>query len=128
MKLKNWIVVGVLLVMVLAFSGVFRTTGNGTKDIGKYDEFAQCLTESGAKMFGAFWCPHCIDQKNSFGKSWDKVNYIECSLPDKSGQTPFCRSEGIKGYPTWEFADGSRQSGFIQLESLSETTGCSLPE
>jgi thiol-disulfide isomerase/thioredoxin len=30
---------------------------------GKYDEFAKCLTDNGAKFYGAFWCPHCQAQK-----------------------------------------------------------------
>ena len=30
-------------------------------------EVAKHLKESGAKMYGAFWCSHCEDQKETFG-------------------------------------------------------------
>jgi len=35
---------------------------------GFYDEFAQCLTDKGVKMYGAYWCPHCQAQKALFEK------------------------------------------------------------
>ncbi len=89
-------------------------------------EFAQCLTEKGAVMYGAYWCSHCINQKKLFGDSWEFVNYVECSLPGGKGQTEVCVKAGIEGYPTWEFADGSRQSGELSLAALSTTTGCPL--
>lgn len=92
------------------------------------DEFAQCLTEAGATMYGAFWCPHCQTQKDAFGKSFEYVDYVECSLPDRSGQTQECIDAGIESYPTWEFADGSRELGEVPLEVLGEITGCELPQ
>lgn len=91
------------------------------------DSFAQCVTESGATMYGAFWCPHCESQKQSFGKSFDHINYVECSLPDRSGQTQICIDENIQSYPTWEFGDGSRELGEVPLELIAERTGCELP-
>ncbi len=93
---------------------------------GKYDDFAQCLTDSGAKIYGAYWCPYCIEQKNKFGKSWSKINYIECSLPERAGTTQPCISAGIQKYPTWEFSDGSRLEDVLSLKALSERTGCPL--
>ena len=78
-------------------------------------------------MYGAFWCPHCKAQKELFGDSWQFVTYVECSLPNEQGQTEFCRQMGIEGYPTWEFPDGSRQSGEVPFSQLSERSGCPLP-
>ncbi len=94
---------------------------------GKYDAFAQCLTDKGAKMYGAFWCPHCIDQKEEFGKSFEHITYIECSQPSRE-QTPFCNQQNIQSYPTWEFADGSRQTGQVSFAELSRVTGCSIDD
>jgi len=91
-----------------------------------YDEFAQCLADSGTKMFGAWWCPHCTSQKELFGKSFDKVNYIECSSPGSQSMIKFCKDAGIEGYPTWEFSDGSRLSGERSLEELGEKSGCEV--
>ena len=93
---------------------------------GKYDAFAQCLEEKEVLFYGAFWCPHCRNQKAMFGKSDKYLPYIECSTPDGKGQLPVCREQGISGYPTWEFADGSRETGELSLAHLSEKTGCPL--
>ena len=91
------------------------------------DAFAQCVTESGATFYGVFWCPHCASQKNLFGSSIENVDYIECSLPDRSGQTQICEDAGIKAYPTWEFKDGKKIEGQLSLLQLSQLTGCRLP-
>ena len=92
---------------------------------GKYDTFAQCINDSGAKFYGAYWCPHCNDQKALFGKSAKKLPYIECSLPNRGGQNALCNEINIESYPTWIFPDGSR-SNFLTLTQLSEKTGCEL--
>lgn len=89
--------------------------------------FAQCLKEKGAVFYGAFWCPHCQTQKAMFGSAVNELPYVECSTPDGRNQLPACRDANITGYPTWQFADGSRLSGEVQLETLAEKTGCSLP-
>jgi hypothetical protein len=93
---------------------------------GKYDDFAKCLTDSGVKMYGAYWCPHCLNQKKAFGNSWKYVDYIECSLPNAAGQTQECNKAGIEGYPTWEFSDSSRLEGEVSFEGLSVKSGCAL--
>lgn len=93
----------------------------------KYDTFAQCISDSGAKFYGAFWCPHCIDQKALFEYS-KKLPYIECSTPDKQGQLQVCIDEKITGYPTWKFADGTIGNGNQTLEQLAEKTKCELPK
>ena len=50
------------------------------------DGFAQCITDSGAKFYGAFWCPHCQNEKRLFGSAEKLLPYIECSTPDGQGQ------------------------------------------
>ncbi|MEK9182474.1 MAG: hypothetical protein AAB809_00155 [Patescibacteria group bacterium] len=94
---------------------------------GKYDTFAQCLKDKGAVFYGAFWCPHCQAQKKLFGSSEKLLPYVECSTPNGNAQTQVCIDKGITGYPTWEFADGTRLNGEIPLTQLSEKTGCELP-
>ena len=95
---------------------------------GRLDAFATCLTDKGAIFYGAFWCPHCQNQKAMFGRSADRLPYVECSTPDGRSQLAVCREKNIKGYPTWEFADGSRESGEVSLSRLAEKTGCELPQ
>jgi thiol-disulfide isomerase/thioredoxin len=95
--------------------------------ISKLDGFAQCLKDSGAEFYGAFWCPHCQAQKAMFGSAVKFLPYIECSNPDQT-QMQICIDKKIDGYPTWIFKDGSRLSGEIALTTLAEKTQCVLPE
>ena len=119
------IVAGALIVALFAF----RMTGYAvapTAPAGNLDNFATCLTDSGATMYGASWCGHCKDQKKEFGSSWNLVNYVECSSSGNGGQTEACKVAGIKGYPTWVFGDGTRLEGEASMKVLSQKTGCTL--
>lgn len=91
------------------------------------DAFAKCLTAKQAKMYGAFWCPHCEEQKEKFGSSFQYAPYVECGIKGSKGIEPVCTEAGIKRFPTWVFADGTRVEGEHELEFLGEATGCSLP-
>ena len=45
-------------------------------------ELAKRLKAAGAKMYGAFWCSHCFEQKQAFGKeAMADFPYVEC-YPD----------------------------------------------
>jgi hypothetical protein len=98
-----------------------------TSTPGNLDQFATCLSEKGATFYGAFWCPHCQDQKALFGKSKVLIPYVECSMPDQRTQTQICIDKGIKSYPTWIYADGASTTGERTLVQLAEKTGCILP-
>lgn len=115
---------------IIAVLGVYAVVRMKDRDAAPDQrmELAQCLTDKGAKFYGAYWCPHCAAQKKLFGKAMSKVTYVECAVPgDNSAQTQPCKDAGITGYPTWIFADGSRLSGEISLTSLAEKTGCPYP-
>lgn len=94
----------------------------------KYDDFAQCINDSGAIFYGAFWCSHCQAQKALFGRAAGNLPYVECSTADSQRQTAICQQKKIRGYPTWVYPDGSVQSGEVSLEELAEKTSCLLPE
>ncbi|MEK7186962.1 MAG: hypothetical protein AAB690_01460 [Patescibacteria group bacterium] len=115
-----------LVIIVVAILGIIWLARTPSKP-GELDEFAQCLTESGAKYYGAFWCPNCKNQEAMFGRSAKLLPRIECSTPDGKSQLPVCQEAKITGYPTWDFADGTRVTGTQGLESLSEKTNCPLP-
>jgi len=91
---------------------------------GEYDTLASCIAESGATFYGAFWCPHCNNQKKAFGKSEKLLPYTECSTPDGNGQTPACIEAGVESYPTWVLADGTRLAGTQTVQNLAMATGC----
>lgn len=122
---KTFFIWGIIIVVLLV--GLFSYPKFQSKKPGELDEFASCLGEKGAKFYGAFWCPHCGNQKKLFGRSERLLPYIECSTPDGNSQTLVCKDAGIEGYPTWEFADEVRESGELSLERLAEKTGCELP-
>ena len=92
-----------------------------------YDEFAQCLTDSGAIYYGAFWCHNCQKQAQLFGDSKDLIPYVECDQGGKDPQVELCLDAGIEAYPTWVFPDGSTLTGLQSLETLSEKSSCPLP-
>ncbi len=91
------------------------------------DAFAQCLDDSGTVFYGAFWCPHCQDQKEMFGDSADLLPYVECAQGGKNAQLELCAEQQIKSYPTWKFTDGTSQTGLMDFAALSEKTNCPLP-
>jgi len=97
------------------------------KHNSQLDTFARCLGTKGAKMYGAYWCPHCADQKEMFGSSFDYAPYVECGIKGSRAIVQACQDANIKRYPTWVFADGSRVEGEHPLDFLSQQTGCPLP-
>jgi len=122
--MKTKLIIGFITIIIITVI-ISLSISTNTKP-SSLDNFAKCLTEKGAKMYGTYWCGYCQNQKQAFGTSWEFINYIECSLPDRGGQTSECTEEGITGYPTWKFADGSEKSGILSLNLLEEKTGCQL--
>ena len=120
------LVVGVVAAVILRGESV-------PEGPGKYDEFAQCLKDKGAVFYGAWWCPHCADQKKLFGSSQKLLPYVECyNYPDTKNPLPICVDKKIEGYPTWDLADGTRlpneNGAGVTLETLAARTSCVLPE
>ena len=87
---------------------------------------ARHLTAIGARMYGAFWCSHCAEQKEVLGReAFAAIDYVEC-WPDgwkKGGDSaPACTAAGLKGYPTWVIR-GERVEGDRTLAELAELSG-----
>lgn len=91
---------------------------------GEYDFLARCLADKGVIFYGAFWCPHCQDQKAQFGKSAKLLPYTECSTPDGKSQLPVCNDAKIEGYPTWKFPNGELSAREFTPQELADKTGC----
>lgn len=126
---KN-LVIGIIAVTVVIFAAaIFAKQNPAPADNNKLDDFAKCLTEKGAKMYGAFWCGHCKSQKQTFGSSFQYINHQECTVDGKSNSfAQACKDADIKGYPTWKFLDGTVKVGEVSFGELAEKTGCGLPE
>ena len=85
------------------------------------------LTEVGAKMYGAYWCPHCHDQKQLFGKTAAKeIPYVECADDGANAKPAVCRAEGITSYPIWK-VNGEELRGTQTLETLALASGYEGP-
>ena len=93
----------------------------------RMNAFAQCLGAKGAKMYGAFWCPHCKDQEERFGSSFSYAPYVECGIKGSRATAQVCLDAGVKRYPTWTFASGAKVEGDHTLEFLGQETGCPVP-
>ncbi len=78
MKLKISKPLVIVLVLILLIAGLIVVKRIKDSGPGPYDSFAQCLTDAGAKEYGAYWCPNCKTQKDMFENSWKYIAYIEC--------------------------------------------------
>ncbi len=99
------------------------TTTSGEAEIA----LARHLTKVGVKEYGAYWCPHCYEQKQLFGKpAYKQINYIECAPDGKNGQPQLCKDAGLKAFPSWEI-NGKLMTGVKTLEELADLTGYKGP-
>jgi hypothetical protein len=123
----NWGLRVVYIVLIVAAFGAAFYLGRRSQH--RYDAFARCLSVRGVKMYGAYWCPHCTDQKEKFGASFEYAPYVECGVKgDARAKTQVCQDAGIQHYPTWQFPPtGERVERVFTLEELSDRTGCALP-
>ena len=84
---------------------------------------AERLTETGAVMYSAYWCPHCNEQKQLFGKeAAARLKVVECAVDGQNSQAELCNQKKIEGYPTWEIK-GQLDSGVKPLQKLAELSG-----
>lgn len=95
------------------------TTTSGEAEIA----LAQHLAGSDALMYSAYWCPHCYDQKQLFGKeAFEKINKVECAPDGLKGEPEKCVAAQIRAFPTWVI-NGQVYEGLLTLEKLGELTG-----
>lgn len=84
---------------------------------------AEHLDKAGAKFYGAFWCPHCKEQKGMFGASANRLPYVECSPSGRRGpQSSECKAARIQSYPTW-IINGNKRPGVLTPSALAEYSG-----
>jgi uncharacterized membrane protein len=133
------------------YSSIGKTTANsypiGSKDgqvlfnvtdtSGESEiQLARHLKTIGAKMYGAYWCPHCYEQKKVFGvEAIADIPYIECAPDGKEAQPDLCqaiapqieKAIGQKfGFPTWEI-NGKFYPGQQPLTELAKISGYQGP-
>lgn len=107
-----------LISLILIFS--VASVYSHMKKPGSYDEFAQCLTEKGAVVYGNDYCQYTNKQLNFFGNSKKYLNYVRCA-----DNKELCDSKGISVTPTWEI-NGQIYTQVQTFERLSSISGCEL--
>jgi uncharacterized membrane protein len=126
--------------MVPGATAIGDTSGNtffyvNTPSSDAETQLAEHLKSIDAKMYGAYWCPHCCEQKRLFGATAMKeLKYVECGEGGQNAQVDVCtemapaieKATGEKfGFPTWEI-NGQFYSGrkpLTELARLSEYKG-----
>ncbi|MCC7367226.1 MAG: hypothetical protein IT306_02315 [Chloroflexi bacterium] len=83
---------------------------------------ADHLTASGAVFYGAYWCPHCQNQKKMFGDAADRLPYVECDARGKNARPAACTAAGVRAYPTWVI-NGQKIEGEIPVRELARLSG-----
>jgi glutaredoxin len=69
---------------------------------------ALAFFKASAKVYTAYWCPHCHEQGELFGKeAFAIVAPVECAKDGKNSQVKLCKATAKKvgedfGFPTWE--------------------------
>ncbi len=131
-KKKNNTLIIIIVVAILFIGGVIALAQTNkktslesdtnafpnSKNAAAVETLAQCITEKGMKMYGADWCPHCKKQKEMFGESFAKVDYVECTTDQVK-----CNIAGVEGYPTW-IHKGQKYEWIQTFENLAKITGC----
>jgi len=127
----NWLLktatapVVLILILHLSYTGVIEGFTTPEDPIAR--PLADYLTKTGAKFYGASWCPHCQQQKHAFGSAATRLPYIECSpLGQGSPQAAVCKDAKIDSYPTW-VVNGERIEQVLTLKELGDKSGFKAP-
>lgn len=129
---------GVLLVMAVLIIGLgwsvsaVRPTSTLAKGMAPPVErssnpdavaLANHLTAKGAVLYTAYWCPHCHEQKELFGReATQRLKVIECAPDGQNSQAALCAAKKIEGFPSWEI-NGKLDSGVKPLNKLANLSG-----
>jgi|SRR3989338_176088 len=99
--------------LVLAGIGIGVSFANANKP-GPVDDFARCLTENGAVMYGASLCKYTAGQKAMFGNSMRLIDYRD-----------FTEDSNVKITPTW-LINGAYYQNVQTFDKLADLTGCEI--
>lgn len=101
-----------------ARSAIAATSNKSQIALAKY------LRRKNIKFYGAWWCPHCSEQKELFGKqAFEFIRYVECAERDNPrSQKAVCKEADIQSYPTW-IIKGKKVEGVQSLAELANLSG-----
>ncbi len=131
MSKKDTNIAIVVVVIVIGLFVLFSVQKDRVGQVGgEYDEFAECLYDSGMRMYGSETCSFCERQRQLFGESFRFIKEIECDPRNDDSEYERCIEKGISHTPTWILEDKKGndvhrfESGVQSLEALSEVSGC----
>ena len=116
-NLRKYSLIGLSILIIVLLS---LTVYSYMNKPGEYDDFAKCLTEKGAVVYGNDFCSYTAKQLNFFGKSKEYLNYVKC-IDNKT----LCDNKNVKVTPTWEI-DGKMYEQVQTFEKLSLLSGCNI--
>ena len=111
-------IVGIVLLISVFLLGYSAYTF--AQKPGNYDDFAKCLAEKGAVIYGNDACQYTNRQLNFFGNSKKYLNYVKCSESRE-----LCDQKGVRSTPTWEI-QGQTYPQVQTFERLATLSGCKL--
>jgi uncharacterized membrane protein/glutaredoxin len=118
-KVGTLIAGGLAAAVLVPFGAAFIfafPTGGGA---GFEAALARHLREKGAVMYGAYWCPHCAEQKALFGDAAKDLPYVECDPGGVNPRPDLCERAGVKSFPTWIMGD-KRREGVQTPQALAD--------
>lgn len=112
---------GVIVTILVSIVGM--GVYSASQEVGESETsaiaLAQHLTQIEAKMYGAYWCDHCSQQKQLFGKAAvEQLPYVECDPAGENSQPNQCLAAGITRYPTW-IIHQSKYEGMRSLQDIA---------
>ena len=110
---------GIAALTVLLALGVFTVSPTGATPYQV--ALARHLGSTRAVMYGAFWCPHCQEQKEMFGEAASMLPYIECDPKGAGARPDLCEKASVKSFPTWVIGD-QRLEGTQPLDELARVS------
>ncbi|MEB3159158.1 MAG: hypothetical protein VKK03_06830 [Synechococcus sp.] len=84
---------------------------------------AKHLSRQGVVLYVAYWCPHCHEQKELFGRqATSELTIVECAPDGLNSQPALCERKRVEGYPSWEI-NGTLDAGVQSLANLARLSG-----
>ena len=110
-----------VLALLVYYSGFLSPASGPEKPYLK--GLAAHLKDTGARFYGAYWCPSCQKQKDLFEASVDRLPYVECTPNGRKGVRNFdCVANDVNEYPTW-IIGGRRYTGVLPVAQLAALSG-----
>lgn len=126
MKLSSVIGYAVALAVLAPFGAAFIFAMPEGGSAAFEAALARHLRDQGAVMYGAYWCPHCTEQKALFGDAAKDLPYVECDPKGVNPRPDLCEKAGVKSFPTWVMGD-KRREGVQTPQTLADFSNFKEP-